>query len=146
MAQAITAPLIGDFMSGPGCVIPLADQTGTTVGQQIIGTGGRNILAIRVQAQVFFKTFVVGTATVYPIFSLELASNVGFTTPAPAGRRVDSFQPLLTEAIAAIPGTNAPHSFLLNGFVPDTALNFVRVKVLAAGTSTLVYDVIFAVA
>lgn len=143
MAQEITCPLIGDFISGPGCVIPLADQTGTTTGAQFVGLGGRNIMVQRLQAQIFFKTFVVGNGTAYPMFALEVSSDSGFGTVGNI-RRIAQFQPPLVEAIGAIPATNPRMSFLLNGFVPDGGKNYARIKTLASGTSTFVFDVIFA--
>jgi hypothetical protein len=142
MAQEITAPLHGDFISGPGMVLPLADQTGTTASQQFIGTGGRVIAAKWVSAMVFFKTFVVGTGTVYPIFALEAGDDTGFTLATT--RRIAQFQPSLVEAIGAIPAANPRVAFFLEGFCPDAGKSWVRVKTLASGTSTFIYDIIFA--
>jgi hypothetical protein len=139
MAQTITAPLYGHFISGPGMVIPLADQTTTTAAQQFVGTGGRLIAASYVQAMISLKTFVVGTGTAYPLFTLEVADNSAFNT---GRRRIAQFQPGLSEAIAAIPGAVPIFSILLEGFCPDGNKNFVRVFVTLGGTSTCVYDVI----
>src|SRR6516225_2208754 len=127
MAMQLTAPLHGDFISGPGMVIPLADQTATTASQQFVGTGGRNVAAQWISAIVMLKSFTVGTGTVYPMFALEAADNTGFTTNR---RRIAQTQPLLLEAIAAIPGTNPITTFFLEGVCPDGGKNWVRIVVL----------------
>jgi hypothetical protein len=139
MAMQLTAPLHGDFISGPGMVIPLADQTATTASQQFVGSGGRLILAKWVSAIVMLKTFVVGTGTVYPIFALETADDTGFATNK---RRVAGWQPLLQEAVAAIPGTNPIMSFFMEGPNPDGGKNWIRIAVTFNGTSSGTFDTI----
>ncbi len=141
MAQTITAPLHGDFISGPGIVIPLADQTATTASQQFVGTGGRNVSALWVSCMISLKSFTVGTGTVYPIFALETADNTGFTTNR---RRIAQAQPGLSEAIGAIPGTNPIVSFFMEGMNPDGGRNWVRVFVTFSGTSSGTFDLIIA--
>jgi hypothetical protein len=141
MAQTITAPLYGHFIHGPGMVITLADQTATTASQQFVGTGGRLIGATWLSVIVVLKTFVVGTGTVYPIFTLEVADNTGFTTNR---RRIAQVQPSLSEAIAAIPGAVPIWSAVMTGPCPDGSKNFTRIFVTTNGTSTCVYDAVIA--
>jgi hypothetical protein len=141
MAQAITVPLYGHFIHGPGMVMALADQTTTTASQQFVGSGGKLIAANWLDLIVYLKTFVVGTGTVYPIFTLEVADNTAFTTNR---RRIAQYQPGLSEAIAAIPGTLPPLSFTVRGACPDGAKNFWRLFCTLSGTSSMTYDVIAA--
>jgi hypothetical protein len=141
MAQAITVPLYGHFIHGPGMVIALADQTTTTASQQFVGSGGKLISANWLEVMIYMKTFVVGTGTVYPMFTLEVADNTGFTTNR---RRIAQVQPVLAEAIAAIPGSLPPMSLSMRGGCPDGAKNFVRLFCTTNGTSSMTYDVVFA--
>src|SRR5215510_13515104 len=138
MAQSITAPLHGDFIIGPGCLIALADQTATTAVQNFTTWGGVSKACNWITAQINFKSFTVGTGTVYPIFALDVADNSALTTNK---RRLGAFQPALVEAIGAIPGTNPIHSFVIEGFAPDGGKAFARITVLFNGTSSGTFDV-----
>ena len=142
MAYAITAPLHGDFIIGPGNMYyTLADQTATTTAQQFTTWGGRARAANWIGAMLYLKTFVVGSGTVYPIFTLEAADNLAMTTNP---RVLAVFQPFLgglLAPIAAIPGTNPPVSTFLEGFCADAAKQYTRIAVTFNGTSSGTFDV-----
>ena len=132
MATGITVPFPKDIIFGAPTVfqeISLADQTASTSAQTLTA-------ACRfISAYISIKTYVVGNASVGPIFQLLASSAVGMTTPVNIGPPIT-----MTNTASA----TLTQCLQLQGMLPTAAgLGFIQVTVTLNGTSSIAYDIVF---
>ena len=128
MASTIAAYAIANELPGsfdPGSHISLADQTTTTAVQTATQA------CAWFKAVVSLKTFTVSGGSRGPVFELQAADNVGFTTNVIT---VDTQEGGLTTAV--------PSAMVLIGLSPVTRKQFFRVKVTFSSSDSGTFDVI----
>ena len=126
-AQGITVPIpkvLWGIIS-PIFQVDLADKTATTAAQDAV-------VACRFfMAYISIKTYVVGSATVGPIFKLLVSSVTGMTTPVVVDQITGDNTASATETQA----------YMLMGMVPSSAgLEFFQVSVTLSGSATIAFD------
>mgnify|MGYP001615675602 CR=1 FL=1 len=125
MAQTIVAPKLGNFISGPGQVEGLADQTTTTA-----NFAPTNAF-VNVTVQIAQKTFVAGTGTALPRYRIQVADDSAFTTNA--------------RTIGTAYAERADNShIMLTGMCLDGAKDNVRIVPVLDGTDTVTFDSVMA--